>query len=127
MARSAQYAAYRFGSFTLDLEREALLAGDGREIPLRPKSFALLRLLAENAGRLLSHDAIMEALWPDTFVTENNISQAIHEIRTALGAEAHQILRTRPRRGYLFIAHVVAVPPVISSLHKNGFSHQSAP
>ena len=45
-------AAYRFDRFTLDLARGTLLAPDGTELPLRPKSFALLQLLIENAGRL---------------------------------------------------------------------------
>jgi DNA-binding winged helix-turn-helix (wHTH) protein len=110
MANSAQCRGYRFGSFTLDLECGALLAADGEEMPLRPKSFSLLRLLAENAGRLLSQEVIMETLWPDVFVTENNVTQCIHDIRRALGAEGYKMLRTRPRRGYLFTSDVIAVP-----------------
>jgi DNA-binding winged helix-turn-helix (wHTH) protein len=99
---------YRFGSFVLDLEQGALLAADGREMRLRPKSFALLRLLVENTGRLLSHEAVMEAIWPNVFVTENNITQCIHDIRRVLGSDAHRVLRTRPRRGYLFTSEVVS-------------------
>jgi DNA-binding winged helix-turn-helix (wHTH) protein len=106
-----QHTAYRFGSFALDLEQGTLLAADSKEIPLRPKSFALIQLLVENAGRLLSKEAIMEALWPNIFVTENNVSQCIHDIRAALGFEAYQILRTVPRRGYLFTSNVIAMPP----------------
>ena len=45
--------AWRFDRFTLDLGRRALLGPDGAEVPLRPKSFALLRLLVENAGRVV--------------------------------------------------------------------------
>ena len=56
---------YRFDRFTLDLARGALLGPEGAELPLRPKSFALLRLLVENAGRLLDRDTIMAAVWPD--------------------------------------------------------------
>jgi DNA-binding winged helix-turn-helix (wHTH) protein len=104
---SAQYAGYRFGSHVLDLERWTILAPDGHDIPLRPKSFALLRLLVENAGRLVSQDTIMKTLWSDVFVTENNISQCIHEIRTVLGPGAQRILRTRPRLGYVFTSEVV--------------------
>ena len=61
--------AWRFDRFTLDLARGALLGSDGAEVPLRPKSFALLRLLVENAGRLLDRDAIMAAVWPDGAAT----------------------------------------------------------
>ena len=114
MTNSAQYTAYLFDSFTLDLDRGVLLAADGSEMPLRPKSFALLRLLVENAGRLLSRDTIMAALWPDLFVTDDNVTQCVRDIRRALGAEAQRMLRTQPRRGYLFTSEVVAVPAITS-------------
>ena len=53
--------AYRFDRFALDLARGACLGPDGAVVPLRPKSFALLRLLVEHPGRLLDRDAIMAA------------------------------------------------------------------
>ena len=79
-----------------------LLATDGREMPLRPKSFALLRLLVENAGRLLSRDMIMEALWPNVFVTDDNVTQCVHDIRGALGAEAQQMV-PHPLPPWIFV------------------------
>ena len=85
MTQSPQYTAYQFGSFTLDLDQGALLGTDGAAMPLRPKSFALLRLLVENAGRLLSRDTIMEALWPNVFVTDDDVTQCIHDVRGVLG------------------------------------------
>src|ERR1700690_247125 len=96
MASSAHCVAYRFGSFVLDLELGALLAADGKEIPLRPKSFALLQFLVENAGRLLRREGIIEALWPNVFVTEDNVTQCIHDIRRALSVESSQMVRTVP-------------------------------
>src|SRR4051812_12624269 len=98
--------AYRFDRFTLDLARGALLASDGAELPLRPKSFALLQLLVENAGRLLDRDAIMRAVWPDVFVTDDSITQCVHDIRRAFGDDTQRLLRTVPRRGYLLAAEV---------------------
>ena len=106
----AQHAAYQVGGFTIDIGRKALLTAEGAELPLRPKSFSMLLLLVENAGRTLSNDAIMSSVWPGLFVTENNITQCVHEIRHALGAKAQQILRTRPRHGYLIAEDVVAIP-----------------
>jgi DNA-binding winged helix-turn-helix (wHTH) protein len=100
---------YRFGAFTLDTNCEVLLVADGTEVPLRPKSFTLLLLLVENAGRTVSKEKIMASVWPNLFVTENNINQCVHEIRRAFGAGAKHILRTRPRRGYLLDAAVIAV------------------
>src|SRR3954454_959660 len=98
--------AYCFDRFTLDLPRGTLLAPDGSELPLRPKSFALLRLLVENAGRLLDRDVIMAAVWPDVFVTDDSITQCVRDVRRALGDEAQRLLRTVPRRGYIFVTEV---------------------
>ena len=98
--------AYRFDRFTLDLTRGALLSVDGKEIPLRPKSFALLHLLIENAGRLLDHDTIMRAVWPDVTVTDESIVQCVRDIRKALGGGTDGLIKTVPRRGYMFPAAV---------------------
>ena len=85
-------------------------------MPLRPKSFALVRLLVENAGRLLSRDTIIEALWPNIFVTDDNVTQCIHDIRGVLGAGGRPMLRTVSRRGYLFASDVVAVPAAAQTM-----------
>jgi DNA-binding winged helix-turn-helix (wHTH) protein/predicted ATPase len=100
---------YRFDRFVLDLQRGVLLADD-TERTLRPKSFALLRLLVENAGRLIDRDEIMRIVWPGVFVTDDSIAQCVRDIRRALGNNGDQFLRTLPRRGYRFIAPVVAEP-----------------
>ena len=97
---------YRFDRFTLDLVRGALLAAGGTEIALRPKAFALLRQMVENAGRLINKDEIMAAVWPGVVVTEDSITQVIKEIRRALGDDEQRLLRTVPRRGFLFAAEV---------------------
>jgi DNA-binding winged helix-turn-helix (wHTH) protein len=104
-----QCAAYQFGAFTLDAGREALLGADGAELPLRAKTLALLRLLVENAGRTVPKDTIMASVWPGLFVTDNSMTQCVHEIRGALGTGAQHILRTRHRRGYLLDAEVIAI------------------
>ena len=105
-AKGTPAAAYRFDRFTLDLARGAMLGPDGAEIPLRPKSFALLRLLVEHAGRLLDRDTIMATIWPDVVVGEEAITQCVHAVRKALGDEAQQLLKTVPKRGYLLAAEV---------------------
>ena len=94
-------AAYTFGRFTLHLDRGALLA-DGAERALRPKSFALLRHFVENPDRLIDRDEIMETVWPGVFVTDESIAQCISDIRRALGDSDQRLLRTLPRRGFLF-------------------------
>ena len=107
-ANCASAEAFRFAGFTLDLARGVLLAAGGAEVPLRPKSMALLRLLVANAGRLLSRDAIMAAIWPEVVVTDQSITQCVRDIRQALGDETQQLLRTVPKGGYLLAAEVTA-------------------
>ena len=103
---SGEHRSYCFGSLVLDLRRGALVAADGTDMPLRAKSFALLRLLVENAGSLVARETVMETLWPNIYVTDDNITQCIVDIRRALGTEQRQMLRTINRRGYLFLASV---------------------
>ena len=100
-------SVYRFDRFKLDLIRGALLGPDGAELPLRPKSFTLLRHMVGNAGRLVDRDELMAAVWPDVFVTDDSIAQCVRDIRRALGDDKQSVLRTIPRRGYLFAAEVV--------------------
>ena len=98
--------AYRFGNFVLDTARGALLSIAGEEISLRPKSFALLRLLVESAGRLLSREAINQTIWANVIVTDDAITQCIREIRRALGDDAQCWIKTVPRRGVIFAGDV---------------------
>src|SRR6266849_2665613 len=100
---------YGFGDFTLDLLRGQLRRG-GHEVPLRPKSFELLAFLVRNGDRLLSKAELMDAIWPDSHVTEDSLTQCVIEIRKALGDQEQQILKTVPRRGYLFQAKVSETP-----------------
>lgn len=98
--------AYFFGRFCLDLRRGALFGAEGQEIPLRPKSFAMLRFFIENAGRLLDQDAIMQAVWPGTIVADEGIVQCVRDIRRSLGDGGQFVIKTVPRRGYIFAADV---------------------
>jgi adenylate cyclase len=111
MAFPAPRAVYRFGTFVLDSGNEALRTNEGVSISLRPKSFALLRLMVENAGRLLARETIMEALWPNIFVTDDNITQCVQDVRRALGHDGRHLLRTIRRRGYIFEAGAVWQEP----------------
>jgi pimeloyl-ACP methyl ester carboxylesterase/DNA-binding winged helix-turn-helix (wHTH) protein len=101
-----------FDPFALDLQRCALLHGQ-EEIRLRPKSFDALRYLAEHPGRLVSKEELIQAIWPSMAVTDDSLVQCIRDIRTALSDNPPRIIRTVPRRGYLFAAPVsgdVATP-----------------
>ncbi len=97
--------AFRFGDFTLDLTRGALCAGD-RPVDLRPKSFGVLAQLVQNAGRLVPKDELMQAIWPDVVVSDESLAKCVSEVRAALGDAEQRLVKTVPRRGYLFDAPV---------------------
>ncbi len=99
------HQSFSFAGFTLDLNRGCLLRGE-QEIKLRPKSFETLKHLVENSGRLISKNELIAAVWPDTSVTDDSLVQCLIDIRRALGSEGQRIVRTVPRRGYLFDAEV---------------------
>src|SRR5262245_25674311 len=90
--------------FRIDLERDELLTLEGKHVELRPRSFAVLRLLAFNAGRVVTKDEILEAVWGDVPVTEHALTQSIADIRRAIGDPDHRIVRTVHRRGYVLMA-----------------------
>jgi len=71
MATAAEDAIYRFEGFVLDIPRGILLTADGKATQLRYKSFELLRLFVENAGRLLDRDTIIQAVWSGAVVNPN--------------------------------------------------------
>jgi adenylate cyclase len=96
---------YRFEDCTLDLRRGCLHVAD-REVELRPKSFAMLRHLVENAGRLIAKDEIAAAVWPNAVVTDDSLARCMSDVRAAIADHHHRIIRTVPRRGYLFSARV---------------------
>lgn len=96
---------YRFGEFTLDLRRGALFRGTD-EVRLRPKSFAVLQALVERHGELVTRDELLERVWGRTVVTDGAVTQCLIDVRRAISDEAQEIIRTVPRRGYLFTAQV---------------------
>jgi predicted ATPase/DNA-binding winged helix-turn-helix (wHTH) protein len=102
--------SYRFGDFTLDTGRGSVFKA-GSEIKLRPKVFETLKYLVEHAGRLIGKKELMQAVWPDSFVTDDSLVQCTLELRRALDDGTQQLLKTVPRRGYVFIGAVIRYPP----------------
>ena len=100
----------RFSVFTWIPTGRALWAE--RAVPLRPKAFDVLLHLARNRNRVVSKDELMEAIWPNVFVTENSLVQCISDIRAALGEDGPAILKTVARRGYTFAAPVLEAEPM---------------
>ena len=98
-AESKSQPKYRFGDFILDAERGSVIKA-GQEVKLRPKVYDALLYLLENRGRLIGKEELIQALWPDSFVTEDSLVQCMVELRRALDDRTQDILKTVPRRGY---------------------------
>ncbi|MGH9959191.1 MAG: winged helix-turn-helix domain-containing protein, partial [Pyrinomonadaceae bacterium] len=103
-----------FEGFMLDLTRGCLLRG-AREIRLPPKPFEALKYLVENPGRLINKTELIEIIWPDTAVTDDSLVQCLMEVRRALGDDAQQIIKTVPRRGYIFDKPVTTGPTALTT------------
>src|SRR6516225_2436663 len=105
MHSSRPDAIYEFGCFRLEV-RERRLVCEGRPIPLTGKAFETLRVLVERHGSLVSKRELMDAVWPETAVEENNLDRNISALRKALGetADTRRYIETVPRVGYRFIA-----------------------
>ena len=108
-------SVYRFGEFELD-PAERRLSVAGKPIALTPKVFDTLVLLVERAGRLVSKDELMRALWPRGYVEESNLTKHIWVIRRALGdgEQGSRFIETVPKLGYRFVAIVTTVERVAS-------------
>ena len=101
---------YSFGDYLLDRRAGTLRCGDV-EIDLRSKSFDVLVYLVERHGRLVEREELMQAVWPDVEVTDESVTRCIADIRKALSDDAQRLIRTVPRRGYLFAAPVATLIP----------------
>jgi TolB-like protein/DNA-binding winged helix-turn-helix (wHTH) protein/Flp pilus assembly protein TadD len=111
-----------FDGFTLDLTRGCLLRG-AQEIKLRPKPFEALKYLVDNPGRLISKTELIEVIWPDTAVTDDSLVQCLIEVRRALGDDAQQVIKTVPRRGYIFdrpVSDTASITPVTTVTEESG-------
>lgn len=100
---------FEFGDFRLDADQRQLLCiSSGLVVPLFSRAFDTLLHLVQHPGELVSKAALMQAVWPDTIVEENNLSQSIAAIRRALGERAgeHKYIVTIPGRGFRFVSQV---------------------
>jgi adenylate cyclase len=98
---------YRFGPYTLDPAAYRLVR-EGEIVQLSPKIIDLLLYLVARQPALVSKEDLFKALWPDVAVTDNALTQAVSELRQALGDEPSKpaYIQTVARRGYRFIAPV---------------------
>ena len=115
---------YQFGEFVLDLGA-GFLRRNGEEVPLRPKTFEVLAYLVQHQGALVSKGDLIDAVWTNTSVTDNSLSQCLSELRRALDDDTQTVIRTVARRGFVFQAPVsdgaeetpTEVGPVPTNVH----------
>ena len=114
-----------FGPFRLDRHDERLWRGS-EVIPLPPKTFAVLCCLVTQAGQLVTKEALLEAVWPETVVSEAVVTVAMRTLRRVLGDQARtpKFIETVHGRGYRFIAPVnTTMPPerptILERLHRS--------
>jgi len=107
---------YAFGDFRVDPQNRVLMRGE-EPVALTPKGFDVLLVLVRSGGRIVSKEELMQAVWPDSFVEESNLTQTVFMLRKALGETAKQkYILTVQGRGYRFGPEVSTVQPSNSEL-----------
>ncbi|HUR98586.1 MAG TPA: winged helix-turn-helix domain-containing protein [Pyrinomonadaceae bacterium] len=108
---------FEFADFRIDAE-ERVLYRAGTRVALAPKVFDTLFALVSHAGRVVSKDALMQEIWQDTFVEENNLTQHIFTLRRLLGETkgGTKFIETVSRRGYRFLpdVRIIEIPSKVS-------------
>ncbi len=105
-------ASLRFGPYLLGPESGVLLRGVER-VPLTPKAFEILRVLARGQGAVVSKQDILDEVWAGSFVEEGSIARHVSDLRKVLGGfrDGRHYIETVPKRGYRLAAPVEPVPP----------------
>lgn len=107
-------AKYTFGQYLLDVD-ERRLVRDHTEVRLRSKLFDTLCVLVENAGKLVRKDDLMQAVWPDSVVEDNNLDHCVSQLRKLFHPD--KFIETVPRHGYRFLGEVRhSAPPQLVRL-----------
>src|SRR5258705_1675259 len=101
--------AYQFCDFELDTSEWVLRRG-GEIVPVTPKALQALALLVSTSGRVVARKDLIEALWPDTFVEDSNLTVTISMLRKALGENdnGNRFVETVAKRGYRFLPQVIS-------------------
>jgi len=103
-----QHTVYMFDGFQLDVTRRKLISSGGLVQSLNSRAMDALLLLVENSGELIEKRRLMQTVWPNSIVEDNNLNQCVLAIRKALGeaAGSNRYIMTVPGRGYRFVCPV---------------------
>jgi len=134
MPRPQNKRFYLFGVFRIDVS-ERVLFGEKGAISLTPKAFDTLLFLVENNNHTLGKQELIETIWPDSFVEENNLAVQVSALRKIFGetAKDSRFIVTVPGRGYRFVSpveyenHEPEWASVIEFERSNGSAEHSGP
>src|SRR3569832_1919720 len=118
---------HRFAGFEFDAQQVALRRPGGEIVRLRPKPLNMLQFLITNAGRVVTKQELMEAVWPNVHVGEDSLFQCIREIRSAIGDDRRQLIKVISGRGYLFNADTTRTETATDSTPTSAAAPSSAP
>ncbi len=123
---------YEFGTFRLDISEHIFSSLDGAKTPSLPeKAFQTLCILVRNHGHLLTKQELLDQVWPDSYVEENNLDKCIHAIRNALNEKSSEVryIQTVRKHGYRFVADVrqVDAPSAFSPIGVISEKKETAP
>lgn len=99
--------ALSFGEFQVDPDRRLLLR-NGEVVPLKAKAFDLLTVFLEKRGEVLTKNELLDTVWENQFVEENNLTVHVAALRKALGEKKNEnrYIVTVPGKGYRFVAEL---------------------
>src|SRR5688572_19973513 len=107
MRTAAAENIYSFATFRIDTAKRILLE-NGEAVALNPKAFDLLLTLVERRGEIVSKDELLDTVWENQFVEQNNITVHISALRKIFGEtkNEHRFIATVPGKGYKFVAEI---------------------
>ncbi|MEO1079887.1 MAG: tetratricopeptide repeat protein [Pseudomonadota bacterium] len=111
MARDSS-STFSFDEFEIHVERRELLRDDAAVV-VEPRVFDLIVYLVENRNSAVSKDELLEAVWPNSYVSETSLTRCVMKARRALDDDANQqrYIRTVHSHGYRFVGDLRSSAP----------------
>ena len=116
-------APFELGEWLVQPQLNRLSRAGGADVQLEPKMMDVLVCLARNPGDVVSREALIDAVWPEVFISESVLTRAIAGLRRALGDDARRprFIETIAKRGYRLIGPAAPVPVVVAAHQSPGF------
>ncbi|MEH6417651.1 winged helix-turn-helix domain-containing protein [Pseudomonas sp. CGJS7] len=111
----------RVGDCVVDIPlREIRAPGARRPRRITPKSMGVLLVLVEHADRVVSRDALLAEVWPDTLPTDDVVTQAVTQLRKAFDEDRGnpRYIETIAKNGYRLLARVEWLSPAATPAHE---------